>query len=190
MAKNENSVSKTKLAISIISLIIVIILLIMGIVLYFVIEDKNKGTIEIDGSNVNIEATSTIEGMDNPPTLQPIIISEDSSSDHQVWDNIDLVFANKDAVITINITIVNNSQYNALDLVFDNQTTTNNVVMTEQYYKNGLSENVVDLTTTTDRLFAQESITYVISFSIKDSSNSVNDIIDITISCVNVDVEM
>ena len=183
---NEKGTSKTQLIISIISLVIVIILLIIGVTLYFVIKERT-GTIEVDGSNVNIEATSTIEGMENPPSLEPIVITPESQSEHQSWQNINLVFADKFSEITISITIVNNSQYNALDLVFDNQTTTGNVNMVEESYRNGNSDDIGELERTA-RLSAYSSITYVLSFTVKDAGRSVNDILDITISCTNVEI--
>lgn len=183
---NEKGTSKTQLVISIISLIIVIVLLIIGVTLYFVIK-KRTGTIEVDGTNVNIEATSTIEGMENPPSLEPIVITPESQSEHQSWQNINLVFEDQDSEISISITIVNNSQYNALDLIFDNQTTTDNINMVEESYRNGNSDDIVEIERTA-RINAYESITYVLTFTIKNPDNSVNDILDITISCTNVEV--
>ena len=184
---NEKDSSKVQLTISIIALIIVIILLIIGVALFFIIRER-ENIIEVDGTDVDIEATATIEGMENPPTLEPIIITPESQSEHQSWQNIDLVFPNEDSVITIAVTVMNNSEYNALDIVFDNRTTTENINMVQEYYLNGNSGDIQDLTINTTRISAYESITYVLTFTIKDVGHSVNDTLAITISCTNVEV--
>ncbi len=185
--KNEKDSSRTQLIISIISLVIVIALLITGVTLFFVIRERT-GTIEIDGTNVDIEATSTIEGMENPPQLPTIIINSESEPE-QEWTDINLVFADKESEIKIFVTIVNNST-SAIDLVFDNRTTEENINMVEQYYVNGDIETINNFETEnyhSIRLYDSYSVTYVLTFTVKNPDNSVNDNLDIIISCINVE---
>lgn len=190
--------SKTKLIISIVSFIIVIALLVTGVTLFFILKDRRDDIIQIEGSNVDIVATPVISGMENPPVLEPIVISENSEQE-QKWENVHLVFAEKTSEIVISLTIVNNNQQNGLNVIFDNQTTTNNVNMQEQYYLNGNVDEITNLrgslagdrvVPVTTQLSALGSITYVITFTIKDAGSSVNDTLDIMITCMNVDNEL
>lgn len=190
--------SKTKLIISIVSFIIVIALLVTGVTLFFILKDRRDDIIQIEGSNVDIVATPVISGMENPPVLEPIVISENSEQE-QKWENVHLVFAEKTSEIVISLTIVNNNEQNGLNVIFDNQTTTNNVNMQEQYYLNGNVDEITNLRGSlagdrvdpvTTQLSALGSITYVITFTIKDAGSSVNDTLDIMITCMNVDNEL
>ena len=190
--------SKTKLIISIVSFIIVIALLVTGVTLFFILKDRRDDIIQIEGSNVDIVATPVISGMENPPVLEPIVISENSEQE-QKWENVHLVFAEKTSEIVISLTIVNNNEQNGLNVIFDNQTTTNNVNMQEQYYLNGNVDEITNLRGSlagdrvdpvTTQLSALGSITYVITFTVKDAGSSVNDTLDIMITCMNVDNEL
>ena len=71
--------------------------------------------------------------------------------------------------------------------------------MQEQYYLNGNVDEITNLRGSlagdrvdpvTTQLSALGSITYVITFTIKDAGSSVNDTLDIMITCMNVDNEL
>ena len=179
--------SKSRLIVAIILALIILALMITGVVLYYVLRDR-EGTIDFEGSDVSIRATAEITGMEENPVLEPIIIDAETQTGTQSWRNIDLVFETKESIITIAITVVNNNNYNDLDIVFNNQTTQNNVNIEQNYYLNGHDYNQLPLDGTSEQLSAGESITYVVEFSIKDPEKSVNDILDIDIICTNIEM--
>ena len=179
--------SKSRLIVAIILALIILALMITGVVLYYILRDR-EGTIDIEGSDVNIRATAEITGMEESPVLEPIVIDAETQTGSQSWRNLDLVFETKESIITIVITVINNNTYNALDIIFDNQTTQNNVNIEQNYYLNGHDYNQLPLDGTSKQLSAGESITYVVEFSIKDSGKSVNDILDIDIICTNIEM--
>ena len=188
--EQEDGPSKKGLIFSIIAFILIIILLITGIVLFFVIRDRREGEINIEGTNVNIEATSRIEGMENPPVLAPIIInSDDDEPISSRWENVDLVFEDKEQIISVYITIVNNNDINGLELIYNNNTTQTNLIIEDYYYINDQSAMLTPIENQDSiPLDAGSSITFVATFEIKDYNSSVNDILNITIQCNNIEV--
>ena len=187
--EQEDGPSKKGLIFSIIAFILIIILLITGIVLFFVIRDRREGEINIEGTNVNIEATSRIEGMENPPVLAPIIInSDDDEPISSRWENVDLVFEDKEQIISVYITIVNNNDINGLELIYNNNTTQTNLIIEDYYYLNNQSALLTPIENQDSiPLDAGDSITFVATFEIKDYNSSVNDILNITIVCNNIE---
>lgn len=188
--EQEDGPSKKGLIFSIIAFILIIILLITGIVLFFVIRDRREGEINIEGTNVNIEATSRIEGMENPPVLAPIIInSDDDEPISSRWENVDLVFEDKEQIISVYITIVNNNDINGLELIYNNNTTQTNLIIEDYYYLNNQSALLTPIENQDSiPLDAGDSITFMATFEIKDYNSSVNDILNITIQCNNIEV--
>lgn len=188
--EQEDGPSKKGLIFSIIAFILIIILLITGIVLFFVIRDRREGEINIEGTNVNIEATSRIEGMENPPVLAPIIInSDDDEPISSRWENVDLVFEDKEQIISVYITIVNNNDINGLELIYNNNTTQTNLIIEDYYYINDQSAMLTPIENQDSiPLDAGDSITFMATFEIKDYNSSVNDILNITIQCNNIEV--
>lgn len=188
--EQEDGPSKKGLIFSIIAFILIIILLITGIVLFFIIRDRREGEINIEGTNVNIKATSRIEGMENPPVLAPIIInSEDDEPISSRWENVDLVFEDKEQIISVYITIVNNNDINGLELIYNNNTTQTNLIIEDYYYLNNQSALLTPIENQDSiPLDAGDSITFVATFEIKDYNSSVNDILNITIVCNNIEV--
>lgn len=187
--EQEDGPSKKGLIFSIIAFILIIILLITGIVLFFVIRDRREGEINIEGTNVNIEATSRIEGMENPPVLAPIIInSDDDEPISSRWENVDLVFEDKEQIISVYITIVNNNDINGLELIYNNNTTQTNLIIEDYYYINDQSAMLTPIENQDSiPLDAGDSITFMATFEIKDYNSSVNDILNITIQCNNIE---
>ena len=187
--EQEDGPSKKGLIFSIIAFILIIILLITGIVLFFVIRDRREGEINIEGTNVNIEATSRIEGMENPPVLAPIIInSDDDEPISSRWENVDLVFEDKEQIISVYITIVNNNDINGLELIYNNNTTQTNLIIEDYYYINDQSALLTPIENQDSiPLDAGESITFMATFEIRDYNSSVNDILNITIVCNNIE---
>lgn len=179
--------SKKKLILSIILFALIFILLITGIILFFVIRDRREGEINIEGNNVNIEATSRIEGMEDAPALAPIIINtEDEEPVNSRWENLNLVFEDKESVISVYITIVNNNQLNGLEVIYDNATTYTNLIIENYYYYNDNSALLNPIQNQSPlSLVAGESITFLATFKIKDYNSSVNDILNISIICNN-----
>ena len=188
--EQEDGPSKKGLIFSIIAFILIIILLITGIVLFFIIRDRREGEINIEGTNVNIKATSRIEGMENPPVLAPIIInSDDDEPISSRWENVDLVFEDKEQIISVYITIVNNNDINGLELIYNNNTTQTNLIIEDYYYLNNQSALLTPIENQDSiPLDAGDSITFVATFEIKDYNSSVNDILNITIQCNNIEV--
>lgn len=187
--EQEDGPSKKGLIFSIIAFILIIILLITGIVLFFVIRDRREGEINIEGTNVNIEATSRIEGMENPPVLAPIIInSDDDEPISSRWENVDLVFEDKEQIISVYITIVNNNDINGLELIYNNNTTQTNLIIEDYYYINDQSAMLTPIENQDSiPLDAGDSITFMATFEIRDYNSSVNDILNITIVCNNIE---
>ena len=187
--EQEDGPSKKGLIFSIIAFILIIILLITGIVLFFVIRDRREGEINIEGTNVNIEATSRIEGMENPPELAPIIInSDDDEPISSRWENVDLVFEDKEQIISVYITIVNNNDINGLELIYNNNTTQTNLIIEDYYYFNNQSALLTPIENQDSiPLDAGDSITFMATFEIRDYNSSVNDILNITIVCNNIE---
>ena len=187
--EQEKEPSKKGLIFSIIAFILIIILLITGIVLFFIIRDRREGEINIEGTNVNIKATSRIEGMENPPVLAPIIInSEDDEPISSRWENVDLVFEDKEQIISVYITIVNNNDINGLELIYNNNTTQTNLIIEDYYYINDQSALLTPIENQDSiPLDAGESITFMATFEIRDYNSSVNDILNITIVCNNIE---
>ena len=187
--EQEDGPSKKGLIFSIIAFILIIILLITGIVLFFVIRDRREGEINIEGTNVNIEATSRIEGMENPPVLAPIIInSDDDEPISSRWENVDLVFEDKEQIISVYITIVNNNDINGLELIYNNNTTQTNLIIEDYYYLNNQSALLTPIENQDSiPLGAGDSITFMATFEIRDYNSSVNDILNITIVCNNIE---
>lgn len=187
--EQEDGPSKKGLIFSIIAFILIIILLITGIVLFFVIRDRREGEINIEGTNVNIEATSRIEGMENPPELAPIIInSDDDEPISSRWENVDLVFEDKEQIISVYITIVNNNDINGLELIYNNNTTQTNLIIEDYYYLNNQSALLNPIENQDSiPLDAGDSITFMATFEIRDYNSSVNDILNITIVCNNIE---
>ena len=187
--EQEKEPSKKGLIFSIIAFILIIILLITGIVLFFIIRDRRDGEINIEGTNVNIKATSRIEGMENPPVLAPIIInSEDDEPISSRWENVDLVFEDKEQIISVYITIVNNNDINGLELIYNNNTTQTNLIIEDYYYINDQSALLTPIENQDSiPLDAGESITFMATFEIRDYNSSVNDILNITIVCNNIE---
>lgn len=187
--EQEDGPSKKGLIFSIIAFILIIILLITGIVLFFVIRDRREGEINIEGTNVNIEATSRIEGMENPPVLAPIIInSDDDEPISSRWENVDLVFEDKEQIISVYITIVNNNSINGLELIYNNNTTQTNLIIEDYYYINDQSAMLTPIENQDSiPLDAGDSITFMATFEIRDYNSSVNDILNITIVCNNIE---
>lgn len=187
--EQEDGPSKKGLIFSIIAFILIIILLITGIVLFFIIRDRREGEINIEGTNVNIKATSRIEGMENPPVLAPIIInSDDDEPISSRWENVDLVFEDKEQIISVYITIVNNNDINGLELIYNNNTTQTNLIIEDYYYINDQSAMLTPIENQDSiPLDAGDSITFMATFEIKDYNSSVNDILNITIVCNNIE---
>ena len=186
--EQDNEPSKKGLIFSIICFILVLLLLIVGVVLFFIIRDRREGEINIEGTNVNIEATSHIEGMENPPTLAPIYINteDEDTITEQRW-NVDLVFTEKDQVITVYITIVNNNDLNGLTVYYDNATTESNLIIHDYYYKN-VNDSHTEITNQDGiSLSAGETITFYATFEVLNYNNSVNDTLNITIYCENIE---
>ena len=188
--EQEDGPSKKGLIFSIIAFILIIILLITGIVLFFIIRDRREGEINIEGTNVNIKATSRIEGMENPPVLAPIIInSDDDEPISSRWENVDLVFEDKEQIISVYITIINNNDANGLEVIYFNNTTQTNLIIEDYYYLNNQSSFLTPVENQDSiPLDAGSSITFVATFEIKDYNSSVNDILNITIQCNNIEV--
>lgn len=186
----EEKPSKKGLILSIIAFLLVIALLAVGVVLFFIIRDRREGEINIEGANINIEATSQIEGMANPPVLAPIVINtEDDTPTSSRWEHVNLVFENADQIITVYITIVNNNSLNELQLVYDNATTKTNLIIDDFYYRNTNSGVLNDIENQ-DPVYvpARESVTFVATFQVADANNSVNDVLNITITCNNIEM--
>ena len=189
----EDKPSKKGLIFSIISFILVIALLITGVVLFFIIRDRREGEINIEGTNVNIKATSRIEGMENPPVLAPIIINSEDDDDEvpvsSSWENVNLVFEDKEQIISVYITIINNNDANGLEVIYFNNTTQTNLIIEDYYYLNNQSSFLTPVENQDSiPLDAGSSITFVATFEIKDYNSSVNDILNITIQCNNIEV--
>lgn len=187
--EQEDGPSKKGLIFSIIAFILIIILLITGIVLFFVIRDRREGEINIEGTNVNIEANSRIEGMTNPPLLAPIFINPEDDDDESSWENVNLVFEDKEQIISVYITIINNNDANGLEVIYFNNTTQTNLIIEDYYYLNNQSSFLTPVENQDSiPLDAGSSITFVATFEIKDYNSSVNDILNITIQCNNIEV--
>lgn len=179
--------SKAGLVVAFIMLALIIALLAMGITFYFVIRDAHAGQINVEGENVSIEATATITGVPNPPTLDKIVINADSSSGQDSWQNLDLVFTEETSIITITINVYNVNEINSLALVFDNLTTAENINIEQYYYLNGQSN--VHMITNQDPVYLTggDYATFVVNFSIKDRMESVTDVLNINIHCTNIE---
>ena len=191
--EQEDGPSKKGLIFSIIAFILIIILLITGIVLFFIIRDRREGEINIEGTNVNIEANSRIEGMSNPPLLAPIFINTEDDDDEvpvsSSWENVNLVFEDKEQIISVYITIINNNDANGLEVIYFNNTTQTNLIIEDYYYLNNQSSFLTPVENQDSiPLDAGSSITFVATFEIKDYNSSVNDILNITIQCNNIEV--
>lgn len=179
--------SKAGLVVAFIMLALIIALLAMGITFYFVIRDVQTGQINVEGENVSIEATASITGIPNPPTLDKIVINADGSSGQDSWQNLNLVFAEETSIITITINVYNVNEINSLALVFDNLTTAENINIEQYYYLNGQSD--VHMITNQDPVYLTggDYATFVVNFSIKDRMESVTDVLNINIHCTNIE---
>ena len=180
--------SKAGLVVAFIMLALIIALLAMGITFYFVIRDVQTGQINVEGENVSIEATASITGVPNPPTLDKIVINADGASGQDSWQNLDLVFTEETSIITITINVYNVHEINSLALVFDNLTTAENINIEQYYYLNGQSD--VHMITNQDPVYLTggDYATFVVNFSIKDRMQSVTDILNINIHCTNIEL--
>ncbi len=180
--------SKAGLVVAFIMLALIIALLAMGITFYFVIRDVQTGQINVEGENVSIEATASITGVPNPPTLDKIVINADGASGQDSWQNLDLVFTEETSIITITINVYNVNEINSLALVFDNLTTAENINIEQYYYLNGQSD--VHMITNQDPVYLTggDYATFVVNFSIKDRMQSVTDILNINIHCTNIEL--
>lgn len=180
--------SKAGLVVAFIMLALIIALLAMGITFYFVIRDVQTGQINVEGENVSIEATASITGVPNPPTLDKIVINADGSSGQDSWQNLDLVFTEETSIITITINVYNVNEINSLALVFDNLTTAENINIEQYYYLNGQAD--VHMITNQDPVYLTggDYATFVVNFSIKDRMQSVTDILNINIHCTNIEL--
>ena len=195
----SNRPAKIRLAISIITFVIVIALLTVGIVLYFTIK-KNRDSIMIEGSDVNITASATITGMRNNPVLDDIIINAENVTGKDSWQNLSLIFDDESEKkeIEIVITIRNNHSVNAVDVLFQNLTTgivgddgadeTANLTRVQYFYKNGIDTDREEVTNMPVRIAASESVTFVVKFGVLDTNKSVNSTLNIDVICNNVDV--
>lgn len=181
--------SKAGLVVAFIMLALIIALLAMGITFYFVIRDVQTGQINVEGENVSIEATASITGVPNPPTLDKIVINADGSSGQDSWQNLDLVFTEEASIITITINVYNVNEINSLALVFDNLTTAENINIEQYYYLNGQAD-VPMLISNQDPVYLTggDYATFVVKFSIKDRLESVTDILNINIHCTNIEL--
>ena len=181
--------SKAGLVVAFIMLALIIALLAMGITFYFVIRDVQTGQINVEGENVSIEATATITGVPNPPTLDKIVINADGSSGQDSWQNLNLVFAEETPMITITINVYNVNEINSLGIVFDNLTTAENINIEQYYYLNGQAEVPMDIDNQDPvYLTGGDYATFVVNFSIKDRLESVTDILNINIHCTNIEL--
>ena len=181
--------SKAGLVIAFIMLALIIALLAMGITFYFVIRDAHAGQINVEGENVSIEATATITGVPNPPTLDKIVINADGSSGQDSWQNLNLVFTEETPFITITINVYNVNKINSLALVFDNLTTAENINIDQHYYLNGQADVPMKITNQDPvYLTGGDYATFVVNFSIKDRMESVTDILNINIHCTNIEL--
>ena len=181
--------SKAGLVIAFIMLALIIALLAMGITFYFVIRDVQTGQINVEGENVSIEATATITGIPNPPTLDKIVINADGTTGQESWQNLDLVFAEETSIITITINVYNVNEINSLALVFDNLTTAENINIEQYYYLNGQEDVPMDISNQDPvYLTGGDYVSFVVNFSIKDRMESVTDILNINIHCTNIEL--
>ena len=181
--------SKAGLVVAFIMLALIIALLAMGITFYFVIRDVQTGQINVEGENVSIEATASITGVPNPPTLDKIVINADGSSGQDSWQNLNLVFAEETPFIIITINVYNVNKINSLALVFDNLTTAENINIEQYYYLNGQAEVPMDIDNQDPvYLTGGDYATFVVKFSIKDRMESVTDILNINIHCTNIEL--
>lgn len=181
--------SKVGLVIAFIMLALIIALLAMGITFYFVIRDVQTGQINVEGENVSIEATATITGIPNPPTLDKIVINADGTTGQESWQNLDLVFAEETSIITITINVYNVNEINSLALVFDNLTTAENINIEQYYYLNGQEDVPMDISNQDPvYLTGGDYVSFVVNFSIKDRMESVTDILNINIHCTNIEL--
>ena len=180
--------SKVGLVIAFIMLALIIALLATGITFYFVIRDVQRGQINVEGENVSIEATATITGIPNPPTLDKIVINADGTTGQDSWQNLDLVFEEETSIITITINVYNVNDINSLAIVFDNLTTADNINIEQYYYLNGQSD--VHMITNQDPVYLTggDYVSFVVNFSIKDRMESVTDILNINIHCTNIEL--
>lgn len=180
--------SKVGLVIAFIMLALIIALLATGITFYFVIRDVQRGQINVEGENVSIEATATITGIPNPPTLDKIVINADGTTGQDSWQNLDLVFEEETSIITITINVYNVNDINSLAIVFDNLTTADNINIEQYYYLNGQSD--VHMITNQDPVYLTggDYVSFVVNFSIKDRLESVTDILNINIHCTNIEL--
>lgn len=180
--------SKAGLVVAFIMLALIIALLAMGITFYFVIRDVQTGQINVEGENVSIEATASITGVPNPPTLDKIVINADGSSGQDSWQNLDLVFAEETSIITITINVYNVNEINSLALVFDNLTTAENINIEQYYYLNGQADVPMEISNQDPvYLTGGDYATFVVEFSIKDRMESVTDVLNINIHCTNIE---
>lgn len=180
--------SKAGLVVAFIMLALIIALLAMGITFYFVIRDVQTGQINVEGENVSIEATASITGVPNPPTLDKIVINADGSSGQDSWQNLNLVFAEETSIITITINVYNVNEINSLALVFDNLTTAENINIDQHYYLNGQADVPMEITNQDPvYLTGGDYATFVVKFSIKDRMESVTDVLNINIHCTNIE---
>ena len=181
--------SKAGLVVAFIMLALIIALLAMGITFYFVIRDVQTGQINVEGENVSIEATASITGVPNPPTLDKIVINADGSSGQDSWQNLNLVFTEETSIITITINVYNVNEINSLALVFDNLTTAENINIEQYYYLNGQADVPMEISNQDPvYLTGGDYATFVVNFSIKDRLESVTDVLNINIHCTNIEL--
>lgn len=179
---NNDKNNKSKLIIYIILSLLLIAILVVSLVLFYE-NEKKSGDVNISGKEVDITVSAQISGFKDAPILDDIVINENTLSS-QGWHNLELKFDDKTSVITLVITVVNNSQSEAVNISFINNTTTNNITIDEYYYFNGNSETTYPMSPA-QTITSGGSCTYNISFEILDQSLSVQDILDIQLVCTN-----
>ncbi len=170
---------KIKLIIYSALLLVLIAVLILGLVLFY--NNDDDGTINVTGTNVDINVSAQVSGIENPPTLETITINGETSTS-QVWHGIELEFANKDDIITIEITVENSLEETPISIDFNNMTTRDNLIIVQRYYLNENSANLTDLTGNVI-LNGSESCTFIVNFQIADKGMSVDDTLNINITC-------
>lgn len=182
--EQEDKSSRRKLIFSIIIFILVMILLIMGIVLFVIIQNNNEGQINIEGSNVHIQATARVEGAAVLVDLPPIYINSNSEdSVVRNWDNVNLYFDKTHTEISLYITIVNYNEMSGLSILYDNASQSNNLEIENYYYLNQSQQLNPIINQDPIYISAGESITFLARFSLIDQLLSFENRLDINISC-------
>ena len=174
--------SKIKLIIYIIFAVTLIIVLSLGITLTIKFSN-DTGKINISASDVDMTVSAKIVGMKDAPNLPNITINQESYKE-QGWDNISLEFEDKNTKIEIVITITNN-YIKPLQVIFENNTTLNNLLKEEECFYNN---NQAEVFPVEERMVIEQGkcLSYKVIFEIKDSSKSVNDKLALNFICASV----